>query len=203
MNPGIQVATATTTNAGNTTTVDGVNAQGITYIPNVTPTQTDVKEVKKVNTTEVLRELSKTFSVSLFDEGGLQALKDKLAIQENEKKTLHERVDELSKKELLLIQKEQDYQVKIDALGLGFSSDSLDEVIALAKINAKDGSLLDGLKAVKTKYGSVFVNTADIGTQHNDLQGKKPDVAKSEQERYLSQSKAVQQYQRQQQRLKK
>jgi hypothetical protein len=163
----------------------------------VKPTEVEVKpEVKKVNTTEVLRELSKTFSVSLFDEGGLQALKDKLATQENERVTLTGRVEELSKKE-------QDYQVKIDALGLGFSSEQLEEVIALAKINAKDGTLLDGLKAVKTKYGNIFVKTADIGTQHNDLHGNKPDVAKSEQERYLSQSTAVQQYQKQQQKNKR
>ena len=146
----------------------------------------------KVKSSDVVRELSKTFGVNLFDENGLTMLKEKLDAEKLEYATLKDTAKQLTEKEQLFAQKEQDYQVKIEALGLGFQLNNLDEVLALARVNVKEGQTLsDGLQAVKQKYGSVFATT-DIGTQHNDLKGDKPDPLKSEQDKYLQTSKYVQ-----------
>jgi hypothetical protein len=148
------------------------------------PTQTvEVQEEQKQSkkSSEIVRELSKAFSVNLFDEGGVQALLDNINAQKSKATEYEGMVKEYQSKEQLFAQKEQEYQVKIEALGMGFKSDSLDEVMALAKVNLKEGmSIIDGLKAVKTKYGSLFA-PQNIGTQHNDLNQEKPSIAKNEQ----------------------
>lgn len=156
-------------------------------------TQEQVEQPQtKVKSSDVLRELSKTFGVNLFDENGLTMLKEKLDAEKLEYTQLKDTSKTLTEKEQLFAQKEQEYQVKIEALGLGFQLDNLDEVLALAKVNVKEGqTLIDGLKSVKQKYGSVFATT-DIGTQHNDLKGDKPDPLKNEQDKYLQESKYVQ-----------
>ena len=89
---------------------------------NTENTQANVQETqepKKVNIAVVLRDLSKTFSVDLFDENGLTMLKEKLGNQSQEVESLKTKYEETSKKALELEQKESEYQIKIEALGLG------------------------------------------------------------------------------------
>jgi len=159
---------------------------------------------KKASPIEVLRELSKHYAVDLFEDGGLQQFNEKIGAKDVEITTTLAKVDELSKNELLFTQKEQDYQVKIEALGLGFKLDNLDEVLALAKVNTKEGqTLIDGLKIVKEKYGGVFATKQQIGVQHNDLLGDKPNLAKNEQDKYLAESRANRLWEKQKQKYKK
>ena len=164
---------------------------------------TKVEEAKKVKSTEVVRELAKKFGVNLFEEGGLQALEEKLNAKETEYTSAQTKLKELTDKETLFTQKEQEYQVKLEALGMGFTADNLDEVLALAKVHAKDKPILEGLKVVKEKYGKVFATGVNIGLQHNDLSDDKLDITKTDMEKYMSQSDAVRKYQKQQLRYKK
>lgn len=156
-----------------------------------------ITEVKKPNPVEVLREVAKLTGINLFDEGA-EPFKQKWNEQLETNKTLNGNVEDLTKREKELLKKEADYQVKIEALGLGFTPDSLDEVLALAKVHAKDQPITVGLKAVKEKYGSVFATQPNVGLQHNDLQGDKPNIPRTEQEKYLANSKAYQQWQKMQ-----
>lgn len=150
---------------------------------------------KKIKSSEVLRELSKTFSVNLFDENGLTMLKEKLDNKDNEYNMTKKQLEETLAKAELFQQKEQDYQVRLSALELGFKSDQLDEVLALAQVNTKEGETInDGLKAVREKYGAVFVGGKNIGLQHNDLKGDKPNLPRTEQEKYLADNPRVQYY---------
>lgn len=152
----------------------------------------------KVKPSEVLRELSKQFAIDLFEKNGVTQLKEKLLTQSNEYKTLQEKVETLTGETKTLKQKEQDYQIQIEALGLGFKAESLTEVLALAKVNMGEGqSLTDGLKAVREKYGSLFAVNKGIGTQFNDLPGNKQEIPKTEEQKYLEQSKAYQAWQKQ------
>ena len=156
-----------------------------------------VETPTSVKPSEVLRDLSKHFGVNLFDADGLPQLKEKLTTQSNEHKSLQETVQALTGETQTLRQKEQDYQIHIEALGMGFKPETLTEVLALAKVNVNDGqSITDGLKAVKEKYGSVFVLQQQIGMQFNDIKGDKEKIAKTDQERYMSQSKAVQKWEK-------
>jgi hypothetical protein len=160
-----------------------------------TPSQEEHGNQQKVKSSEVLREIAKEFSVNLFEENGLAMLKEKWGKTVQERDTYKTQADELTKKEELFAIKEQEYQVKLSALGLGFSSEQLDEVLALAKVNTKEGQTIDdGLKAVKEKYGSVFVANQNIGLQLNDIPGVKPDVPRTEQEKYLRDNPRVQYY---------
>lgn len=158
------------------------------------PKQEEIKqEAQKVKSSEVVRELSKTFSVNLWDENGLTMLKEKLVAKETEEETLKTKVKELTEKETLFAQKEQEYQIKLSALSLGFAPQQLDEVLALAKINTKEGETIDdGLKAVKEKYGKVFAINENFGLQFNDIPPKKPDVPRTEQEQYMARNPKVQ-----------
>lgn len=154
-----------------------------------------VETPTSVKPSEVLRDLSKHFGVNLFDADGLPQLKEKLTTQSNEHKTLQETVQALTGETQTLKQKAQDYEIHIEALGMGFKPETLTEVLALAKVNVNDGqSITDGLKTVKEKYGSVFVLQQQIGTQFNDIKGDKQKIAKSDQEAYMAQSKAVQKW---------
>ena len=153
-----------------------------------------VDETKKASPAEVLRKMSKEFSIDLFSEDGFDNLLETLHKKDKDFQAVKAKADELEKGSLLFKEKEQDYQVKIEALGLGFSSDNLDEVLALAKVNIKENQTIsDGLKAVKEKYATTFITQKNVGLQHNGA-GDKPDIAKNEQERYLSNSKAVQRW---------
>jgi hypothetical protein len=175
----------------------------------VTPITEEVKVVEnlsqeehsnqpKVKSSEVLREIAKEFSVNLFEENGLTMLKEKWSNTVKERDTYKTQADELTKKEQLFAQKEQEYQIKLSALGLGFSSEQLDEVLALAKVNTKEGQTIDdGLKVVKEKYGSVFTVNQNIGLQMNDIKTVKPDLPRTEQERYLASNPRVQVWQKQ------
>jgi len=168
-----------------------------TQIPQGEVTSVEQQTPTSVKPSDVLRDLSKQFSVNLFDANGFSQLKEKLATQSQEYKTLQETVDALKGETQTLRQKEQDYQIHIEALGMGFKPETLTEVLALAKVNVNDGqSITDGLKAVKEKYGSVFVLQQQIGMQFNDIKGDKEKIAKTDQERYMSQSKAVQKWEK-------
>lgn len=169
-------------------TQDPEATEGVTE----TPEKTTEPEAKKPTSTEIVRELSKQFSVNLFDEGGVQAFLEKINTSQSDHETLKQDFLAVKKDKDMLASKEQEYQTKIEALSLGFAPDTLDEVLALARVNMKEGQAIsDGLKAVKEKYASVFVQ-GDIGTLHNDRRGDKPDAAKNERDRYLAESKAVQ-----------
>lgn len=167
-------------------TVETQNTQAEETVAKVETTESQ-EQPKKSNVTEVVRELSKTFSVNLFDENGLVMLKEKLDKQNSSFTELNTKVEEAQKNAQLFEQKEQDYQFKISALGEGFKSESLDEVLALAKINVGENeTIADGLKKVKEKYGSVFMTTKQAGIVHNDSKGEKPDLAKTEQEKFMN-----------------
>lgn len=154
-------------------------------------------EVAKLNPKDVLRDLSKEYGVNLFEESGLQQFKEKLSSTHKELETLKGSTAQYDAQLKEYQAKEQDYQIKIDALGLGFRADNLDEVLALAKVNTKEGQTLqDGLKVVKERYGSVFTSQKGIGTQHNDMKGDKPDLPKSEAEAYLNSNPRYRAYQK-------
>ena len=163
-----------------------------------------VQEIKKPNPAEVLREVASLVKLNLFDDpNAVTMLKEKLTAQSTTETTLKTQVDELSKKEQLFAQKEQEYQVKITALGLGFSSEQLDEVLALAKVNTKEGeTIADGLKVVKEKYGSIFVPNKNIGLNQNDRRSVKPDLPSTEQEKYLSDNPTVKMWEKQKEKYK-
>lgn len=184
----------------NENTVDTVDTQ--TTQEGVQTETTTHEAPKKVSPAEVLREISKRFSVNLFEDGGLTALDEKIASRDNEVNTYKTRVDELTKREQTFAEKEREYQTRIEALSLGFKPDALDEVLALAKVAAKDQPIAEGLKLVREKYGNVFTVQTDIGIQQADRTGNKPDLPKNEQERYLAESRAVRQYQRTMKKIK-
>lgn len=180
----------------NVETVETQNTQEVTTaadgVKPTSPVTPEVTPTKKSNPNEVLRELSKMYSVNLFDENGLAELKTKQETQSGAQTSLQEKLDLLQKEQSLFTEKEQAYQTKIEALALGFKQAQLDEVLALAKVNTKEGqTIADGLKIVKEKYGSVFATTTNIGIQHNDLKGDKLDIKKTEQEQYMSSSARV------------
>lgn len=178
-------------------TVETENTQEKVVEPEVVEetTKENTEETHKVKSSEVLRELSKTFAVNLFDENGLTMLKEKLDNKDNEYNMTKAQLDETLKNVELFQQKEQDYKVRLAALELGFKSEQLDEVLALARVNVKEGQTInDGLKAVKEKYGGVFVGNKNIGLQMNDLKGDKPNLPRTEQERYLANNPRVQYY---------
>lgn len=162
---------------------------------NVTQTTVETQpqtEAVKIKPTEVLRELSKLFSVNLFDEGGLQTLSEKFTTTQTELKTEKDSKAQLQAQIKEYEAQKQDYEVRIQALGLGFAQENLEEAIALAKVYAKDGNLTEGLKKAKEKFGSVLVQ--QIGTQFNDISGTKPDPKKTEAEQYLATNKKYQSY---------
>lgn len=139
----------------------------------------------KPNPTEVLRKLSKEFSIDLFNESGVDSLVESYKAKESAYSTAKTKAETLEKDLQAFAQKENDYKVKIEALGMGFSSANLDEVLALAKVNIKDGqSISDGLKVVKEKYAKTFITQSNVGLIHNGA-GNNPDLARTEQERYL------------------
>lgn len=176
-------------------TVETENTQEKVVETEVEEQKETTEETHKVKSSEVLRELSKTFAVNLFDENGLTMLKEKLDNKDNEYNMTKAQLDETLKNVELFQQKEQDYQVRLAALELGFKSEQLDEVLALARVNVKEGQTInDGLKAVKEKYGGVFVGNKNIGLQMNDLKGDKPNLPRTEQERYLANNPRVQYY---------
>ena len=159
------------------------------------PQEEVVQEQKGVNHAEVLRQLSKKFSVNLFDETGLKTLDDKLNEQATKNQKIIEDNKVLNDKIKLFETKEQDYNFKIEALGEGFKIDTLDEVLALTKVGQKENETIkDALKRVKEKFGSVLITTQDIGIVHNDLKGDNPDLGKSEAEKYMSQDPKYRNY---------
>ena len=169
-----------------------------------TPVVPPVQEVKKPNPSEVLREVAKVVSLNLFDDpNAVTMLKEKLTAHETNETALKSQLDEFTKKEQLFAQKEQEYQVKITALGLGFSSEQLDEVLALAKVNTKEGeTIADGLNVVKEKYGSIFAPNKNIGLNQSDRRGIKPDLPSTEQEKYLSDNPTVKMWEKQKEKYK-
>jgi hypothetical protein len=166
-------------------TVVTENKQETPTPPETVETNSDV-DVKKSNATEVLRELSKQFSVNLFEEGGLETLKGKWQEKETVLTSTKAELDTLSKEKLNFTQLENDYKVQIEALGMGFGQESLEEVLALAKVHAKGNPIQEGLKIVKEKYGNVFTVAESIGLQHNDVKGDKPNIPRTEQEQYMA-----------------
>jgi len=162
---------------------------------------------QKNTSSEILRKLSSEFKVNLFEapevEKFLNSVNERNSVLESYKTKETEwskKTEELAKQVELYTQKEQDYQVTIEALGMGFKKDDLKEVMALAKVNTNEGqSILDGLKVVKDKYGKTFVT--NIGMQHND--NNNPPKVLTDQEKYLKESKAVRDYEKQQSKLQK
>lgn len=185
-----------------TNTVEVTQAQDNVQETNVETPQTTEHVEKtqpaddgKVKSSEVLRELSKRFSVNLFEKDGLEQFIEKVNATETKALTLEERVTTVQKEYDTMTAKQQEYETKIEALSLGFTSESIDEVIALAKVNIKEGQTIsDGLKVVKEKYGSVFGQRKGIGIQSNDVKSDKVDLPRSEQEAYLAKSPKYQQW---------
>lgn len=144
-------------------------------------------ETNGVNAKEVLRTLSKKFSVNLFDKEGLNQLEEKLNTQQTEYEEVTSKIKTYEEEIETQKKRESDYKFKISALAEGFSQDSLDEVLALAKVNTKDNETIqDGLKRVKEKFGSVLITAQEFGVQHNDINGDKPDVPKTEMEKFMA-----------------
>lgn len=165
-------------------TVETQNTQEQVEVQETETKETETSTETKKSSTEIVRELSKQFGVNLFENSGLQALNEKLSSKDVElarEKELRLKVEEEVNSYKT---REEENQVKIEALSLGFSSENLEEAIALAKVYAKDGNIADGLKKAKEKFGSVL--SGNIGTQFNDMKGEKPDVPKSEIEKYMA-----------------
>lgn len=156
------------------------------------------KTPQKNKPTDVLRDLSKLLSVNLFDDPeAVTKVNQYLDSIKTEKQTLAEQVENSIKEKETLTAKEQEYQSKIEALGMGFQPDQVDEVIKLAKVYTDEGQpLSEGLKVVKEKYSGVFAPKKSIGLQMNDLKGDKPDLPRTEQEQYLAKNPVVQHYQK-------
>lgn len=166
-------------------------------------TETTPQEKEKVKSSEVLRELSKKYGVNLFEPDGIKAFEDMVAKKEVEADTWKSKHNTLEATYNSTSKQIEDYKVQIEALGMGFKRENLDEVMALAKVNTKEGqSIVEGLKVVKSKYGNVF-GSGNIGTQKRDLGGEQPDQPRNEVEKYMAQSPAVQAWKRQQEKMKK
>lgn len=154
--------------------------------PQVTPPEQN----GGIKSSEVLRELSKHLGINLFDKEGIETFKSSYGELKSGLSAKDEAIRTLENEKTSFAQKEADYQLKIEALGLGFKAETLEEVLALAKVNAKDGDVKEGLKKVKEKFGS-FMTSQAFGTQHND--GTPPPM-KTEQERYLENNRLYQAY---------
>jgi hypothetical protein len=167
-------------------------------------TSTKQAEQPKVKSSEVLRVLSEEYKLNLFTDEGVSAFREHIAQTRVEANTYKTKYEETEKQVKQYQDKEKDYQVRLEALGMGFQSGQLEEVIALAKVNMKDNqTLTDGLKVVKEKYGSVFSAPKQVGTQFNDLPGDKPNIPKTDQDKYLSQNARVAAWNKKQEKLKK
>lgn len=152
-------------------------------------------ESNSVNAKEVLRTLSKKFSVNLFDKEGLNQLDEKLNATNTQLEDATTKAKKYEEEINTFKQKESDYQFKISALAEGFSQESLDEVLALAKVNTKENETIqDGLKRVKEKFGSVLITTQEFGVQHNDIKGDKPDIPKTEIEKFMADNPKYKKY---------
>lgn len=162
-----------------------------------------VEEPKKVSSTEIVRTLSKKFGIDLFKPENIEAFEDMVGKKDTELETYKTKVSSHTENEKLFAQKEEKYQVQIEALKLGIKEDKIDEAVALAKVKIKEGqNLSDGLKLVAKEYGNIFTTPKQVGMQFRDVPGDDPDVAKSEAEKYLNKSTAYQAWQKQQERLK-
>lgn len=125
---------------------------------------------EKVKSTEVLRTLSKQFGVNLFEPDGVKALTDKLAKEQGEITTLKTNHDTLFKTVEEYKVKEQDYELKFEALSLGFQAGDLQDVLVLAKNYAKDGNIKEGLKKVQEKYAKAFSTQIGKVKEINDTE---------------------------------
>lgn len=164
-------------------TVETENTQEV-EVQETETKETETSTETKKSSAEILRELSKQYSVNLFEEDGLQTFNEKFTSINQE---LNAEKEARAKAEAAIKAFEAEKaetNVKIEALSLGFTSENLEEAIALAKVYAKDGNIADGLKKAKEKFGSVLAG--NIGTQFNDMKGEKPDVPKSEIEKYMA-----------------
>lgn len=150
----------------------------------------------KFNPNEALRKLSKEYQVNLFENGGVDALIEKITAKDTQIGTLNVKVDEFVEKEKTFNAQKEEDQVRIDVLRSGLDESKLEEIVALAKVNG--ATISEGLKVVKEKYSNIFGVTTQIGQQHNDNNGNTPKP-KSEQERYLENSKAYQSWAKQNQ----
>lgn len=149
---------------------------------------------QKSTSSEILRKMSSEFKVNLFEAGEV----DKFLTSINEKNTTIEtykqketewatKQTEWQTQSELFTKEKQDYQTKIDALGMGFSLDNLEEALALAKVNMKEGqTIADGLKVVKEKFGKMFIT--NVGIIHNN--NNNPQF-KTEEEKYAESSPAM------------
>lgn len=140
--------------------------------------------------TDALRDLSKHLGVNLFDKEGLELFKQSYGEIKTGLSTKDETIKALELEKTSFAQKEADYQLKIEALGLGFKFDVLDDVIALARIKAKDGNLSEGLKAVQATYGK-FMSQVDFGTQQA---GGQTPPSKTDVEKYMESNPQYQAY---------
>ena len=167
-------------------TVETENTQEQVEVEQVETKETETTTETKKSSAEILRELSKLYGVNLFEQDGLQAFNDNITSIKTQLTTEKEAREKAEGAIKAFEQEKAETNVKIEALSLGFTSENLEEAIALAKVYAKDGNIVDGLKKAKEKFGSVL--GGNIGTQFNDMKGEKPHVAKTEIEKYMAQN---------------
>lgn len=127
---------------------------------NQVETKPEVQEVQAPKTesndknkrNEILRELSKEMGLNLFEEDGLDKLRDKLSKDRETKEELNKKIQEYASKEDQFRNKEELLHKHVQALAEGFKLEDIEEVLALAAVYTKEGvTFEESLNKVKTK----------------------------------------------------
>ena len=125
-----------------------------------------IEETKPLSKNDLLRDMSKEYGVNLFDAEGLAKFKEYQEAQKTEQERLQEKVESFNAEKLEFNTKIEAQEARIAGLELGIDTDKLNDAIALAKNNIKEGqSIRDGLKLIKEKYGDTFGKTKGTNTE--------------------------------------
>lgn len=146
-----------------------------------------------VSSKDVVRQLSKEFGVNLYAEDGIAQLKQKIGTHQNEASIYKSKVEAYEKEIGEYKTKYSTLETQHEALKLGFPSDKLNDVIALANAKKKpDQTIVDGLQLVKQDYGHVFglSGAGSIGIGHQTP----PPAHKTEAERYMAKNPQYQRF---------
>lgn len=135
---------------------------------------------------EILRELSKEMGLNLFEEDGLDKLRDKLSKDKESKEELNKKIQEYATKEDQFRSKEELLHKHVQALSLGFKLEDIEEVLALAAVYTKEGvTFEESLNKVKTKWYGNRNQSLELGLSFSDVQNQE---VLSDKDRYIQNS---------------
>lgn len=135
---------------------------------------------------EILRELSKEMGLNLFEEDGLDKLRDKLSKDKETKEELNKKIQEYASKEDQFRSKEELLHKHVQALAEGFKLEDIEEVLALAAVYTKEGvTFEESLNKVKTKWYGNRNQPVELGLSFSDVKNKE---VLSDKDRYIQNS---------------